>query len=96
MKRVHSTHTYICEYPACTKTFVYKFELNCHIKASHVGQLFCTFCAKGFETRQGLWEHENTHRAGGKKRYICNESECTSSFDRKSQLEEHTYEKHRL
>ena len=53
MKRVHSTYTYTCEYPACTNTFVYKFDLNWHIKARYQGPMLCTLCATRIKTRYG-------------------------------------------
>lgn len=61
---------------------VKRFEDKIHSKAS---PYTCSFCAKAFKSREGLYAHELNHQPD--KRFNC--AKCKKGFGTRSVLEKH-------
>ncbi|XP_070504950.1 zinc finger protein 260-like isoform X2 [Chironomus tepperi] len=84
------TTEYMCNVPECNKIFRNKFNLQCHVKRCHEGEVkfLCDSpgCNKSFFSRSEQRIHyENSH---GPKTVVC--EECGNSFSSAAMLRKHS------
>lgn len=77
--------------PFCSKTFIWKGDLNRHVKIhTNDRRHKCSFCEKTFVQRSNMVLHERTHT--NERPYSC--LVCGKAFKRINQLNTHKYKNH--
>uniref|UniRef100_A0A336L7V4 CSON006287 protein n=1 Tax=Culicoides sonorensis TaxID=179676 RepID=A0A336L7V4_CULSO len=89
--KLHFEVNYCCD--ICGKTDMTKFQLQLHIKATHVERaarelIVCRFCNRKYESVEEMKKHEENHKHDGKIRpYVCNE--CGKCYTNEMTLKNH-------